>query len=296
MLQYIRAQVADILAYGLEEAIFLTHFTDRILAQKSEQAGERDGVTWVRSSSKGWARFFDGIWSEDKIDRIIKKLVTLGALNKSNFNSHTSDNTKWLSLADSKSLDARQKPRPEKPANIAYKKRIVPVSPPNPPQNCGTADPLAQLGHDDGVVADRAGSAKLRSMPRKNAERTIRVNRSNSNTVNTFYPPFSQNAPAQTETKEPAPPPPPPPTASSVKKIKVLIRSIFSSNRKYVGYDPHPTTAEVTDAATEIWDIYGEWCVPKLHKIRQYCIENELGRIRDSATLLRILALEKQQE
>lgn len=86
------------LRYGVNGAIFIQNLFFWI--KKNEANGKHfyDGTTWTYNSSKALSILFP-FWSEDQIDRIVKKLVSVGAVKAGNFNTSAMDRTRWYALS-----------------------------------------------------------------------------------------------------------------------------------------------------------------------------------------------------
>ena len=84
--------------YGVDGAVFIQNLFFWI--NKNEANGKHfyDGSTWTYNSSKALSALFP-FWSKDQIDRIIKKLVSAGAVKLGNYNSAGMDRTRWFSLS-----------------------------------------------------------------------------------------------------------------------------------------------------------------------------------------------------
>lgn len=85
---------------GIEAAIVFNHIVYwlKINAQKAD-AKMINGRYWMYETNKQISDFF-GYFSEDQIQRILKKLVDSGLILKDNFNKNKFDRTSWYAIAD----------------------------------------------------------------------------------------------------------------------------------------------------------------------------------------------------
>ncbi len=85
--------------FGVNEAIFLNNIAFWIAKNKANNKHFHEGRYWTYNSSKALAELFP-YWSDDQIDRLIKKCCKLDLLLINNFNDTSYDRTRWFGLTD----------------------------------------------------------------------------------------------------------------------------------------------------------------------------------------------------
>lgn len=85
--------------YGIECAIMIHHFQFWIEQNKRLGKNFFEDKTWVYQTQKEIAAVYS-YWGEDKVQRIIKKLIDDGVLIKGNFNKTQFDKTQWYAFSD----------------------------------------------------------------------------------------------------------------------------------------------------------------------------------------------------
>ena len=85
--------------YGIECAIMIHHFQFWIERNKRLDKNLYEGKTWVYQTQKEIAALYP-YWGEDKVQRILKKLVDEEVLVKGNFNKTQFDKTQWYAFKD----------------------------------------------------------------------------------------------------------------------------------------------------------------------------------------------------
>lgn len=100
--------VQEAVDYGDREAIIIWNLRFWIVKNKANgkhlYAGS-DGIfrTWTYNTTKAFAELFP-FWSEDQIDRLIKKMIEKKIIIKDNFNSNSYDRTSWYAFQDEEKM------------------------------------------------------------------------------------------------------------------------------------------------------------------------------------------------
>lgn len=85
--------------YGVTEAIMIKHFTHWITLNRRMEKNFIDGKTWTYQTLEYIAAHFAYL-SWDQVNRLIRKLCSVGVLKKGNFNKHKYDRTVWYAFAE----------------------------------------------------------------------------------------------------------------------------------------------------------------------------------------------------
>jgi hypothetical protein len=90
--------------YGINEAILIWNLRFWIIKNKANNKHQypgEDGIirTWTYNTSKAFVQLFP-FWSEDQIDRLIKKMISKEIIIKGNFNQNAYDRTSWFAFKD----------------------------------------------------------------------------------------------------------------------------------------------------------------------------------------------------
>lgn len=86
--------------YGPDCATFINHLQYRIGENRSEDNNFHDGRYWTFNSTISLIENFYPYWSQDQMDRIIKKLVDAGVILIGNYNKMPGDRTRWYAFVD----------------------------------------------------------------------------------------------------------------------------------------------------------------------------------------------------
>lgn len=87
--------------YGIECAILIYHFQFWIEQNQSLGKNFHDGKTWSYQTQKEIAAIYP-YWSEDTVQRLLKKLIEKEILIKGNYNNSQFDKTQWYAFKDEK--------------------------------------------------------------------------------------------------------------------------------------------------------------------------------------------------
>lgn len=85
--------------YGVECAILIQHFQFWLEQNKALNKNYHENRTWTYQTQREIASIYP-YWSEDKVHRLINKLVEFGVLLKGNFNKTPFDRTVWYAFKD----------------------------------------------------------------------------------------------------------------------------------------------------------------------------------------------------
>lgn len=85
--------------YGVDEAIMIQHFQFWITTNKRLARNFHNGRTWMYESLKEMMARFP-YWSQQQLERVIKKLVDLGVIIKGNFHKDPMNKTTWYAFKD----------------------------------------------------------------------------------------------------------------------------------------------------------------------------------------------------
>src|SRR5690606_18667906 len=119
--------------YGIECAILIHHFQFWIEQNQAMGRNYQEGRTWMYQTQKEIAAIYP-YWSEDTVQRLIKKLLDLNILIKDNFNKTNFDKTTWYAFENEEMFT--------KPRNRGIEK----AKPRNP--KCETAEPIPDTNPD----------------------------------------------------------------------------------------------------------------------------------------------------
>lgn len=86
--------------YGVEEAILIHHFQHWIMINKRMGQNKKEGKTWTYQSQDWMLAHFPYWKNRKKIERLIKRLVSLDVIITGNFNKSSYDRTTWYAFAD----------------------------------------------------------------------------------------------------------------------------------------------------------------------------------------------------
>ncbi len=86
--------------YGPDCATFINHLQYRIGENRSEGKHFHDGRFWTYNSTLSLIERLYPYWSQDQMDRIIKKLVDAGVILIGNYNKMPGDRTRWYAFVD----------------------------------------------------------------------------------------------------------------------------------------------------------------------------------------------------
>lgn len=86
--------------YGPDCATFINHLQYRIGENRSEGRYFYDGRYWTYNSTNSLIERLYPYWSQDQMDRIIKKLVDAGVILIGNYNKMPGDRTRWYAFVD----------------------------------------------------------------------------------------------------------------------------------------------------------------------------------------------------
>lgn len=89
--------VEDAQLYGVECAILINHFRFWINQNSACKRNFFDGRTWMFQTQKEIAAIYP-YWSEDQVQRNIKKLLDMGVIIKGNYNKSSYDRTVWYAF------------------------------------------------------------------------------------------------------------------------------------------------------------------------------------------------------
>ncbi len=93
--------------YGVECAILINHFEFWIDQNRAMKKNFHEGRTWMFQSQKAIAAIYP-YWTEDAVQRNIKKLLDFGVLVKGNFNKSKYDRTVWYAFKNEKNFSIPQ--------------------------------------------------------------------------------------------------------------------------------------------------------------------------------------------
>lgn len=86
--------------FGMAEAVLIENIRWWLLKNKVDKRNFHEGRYWTYSTAKAYAELFPYM-SEDKIQRLLRKLEDEHVLVSGNFNQTPHDRTKWYSLDES---------------------------------------------------------------------------------------------------------------------------------------------------------------------------------------------------
>lgn len=91
--------IEDAMKYGVDAAIILNNFRYWLNFNKKKQRNHHDGCYWVYYSARALSELLP-YFSENKIQKLIRKLELGGVLKAGNYNRKKYDRTKWYTLSD----------------------------------------------------------------------------------------------------------------------------------------------------------------------------------------------------
>lgn len=88
--------------YSLEEAVFIhnIYFWVKINAANQSKLHYHDGRYWTYNTMRGLVSFFEGIWSERQVQRIVEKCRAHGLIETGSYSENPRDRTLWYTTTE----------------------------------------------------------------------------------------------------------------------------------------------------------------------------------------------------